>query len=118
MVLCSMATNLAAANNNGQIMIGMGKGEPIGKAKARDWEQKDGTRKGRKREQTDCATYVVVATPLKDLAVLQRLQHSLQNFLYTYLSMLTVGCGSKFCSLVLVSIVGRQRQTSHNLSEN
>ena len=43
-----MDTNLAAANNNGQIMIGMGKGEPIEARKRgiggeREREQKDGT---------------------------------------------------------------------------
>ena len=50
MVRCSMDTNLAAANNNGQIMIGKGKGEPIearkrgiGGEREREREQKDGT---------------------------------------------------------------------------
>ena len=57
-----MATNLAAANNNGQIMIGMGKRGPIEKARAEgqgmgeavgQGEQKDGTLHCQGRGQTE-----------------------------------------------------------------
>ena len=73
MVRCSMATNLAPANNNGQIMIGMGKGELIEEARAaragiggeRGREQKDGTQAS---EEDGEHKLDVVATMLKTRA--------------------------------------------------
>ena len=52
-----MATNLAAANNNGQIMIGMGKGEPVADRESeserlgtKGWNKEEGRRRGREAD--------------------------------------------------------------------